>query len=227
LNGENQLKTMIPFIQNFNTIILANGNFPTHAIPLSFLYKAERIICCDGATQSLLNFGLKPDFIIGDLDSISEEIKKQFSSILLYSAEQETNDLTKSVQFCIENNFKEITILGATGKREDHTLGNFSLLLDYVEKSNVQMLTDYGIFTPLLKTSTFESYPGEQISIFSLDPETVFTFHNLLYPVKNRKLSSWWQGTLNEAKTDNFTISFDKGKVLVFREYKSFITKKS
>ena len=210
---------MIQLIQNFKTIILANGNFPTHEIPLSFLYKAERIICCDGSTQSLLNFGLKPDFIIGDLDSISEEIRKQFSSILLYRAEQETNDLTKSVQFCIENNFKEITILGATGKREDHTLGNLSLLLDYSEKANVQMLTDYGVFTPLLKTSTLESYPVEQISIFSLDTETVFTFHNLLYPVENRKLSSWWQGTLNEAKTDNFTISFDKGKVLVFREY--------
>ena len=210
---------MIPLIQNFKTIILANGNFPTHEIPISFLYKAERIICCDGATQSLLNFGLKPDFIIGDLDSISEEISKRFSSILLYRAEQETNDLTKSVQFCMENNFKEITILGATGKREDHTLGNLSLLLDYAEKANVQMLTDYGAFTPLLETCTLESFPGEQISIFSLDPETVFTFHNLLYPVENRKLSSWWEGTLNEAITDNFTLSFDKGKVLVFREY--------
>ena len=210
---------MIPLIQNFKTIILANGNFPTHEIPFGFLNNAEQIICCDGAAESLLKIGLKPDFIIGDLDGITEEIKKQFADIILYRADQETNDLTKAVQFCIENNFKEITILGATGKREDHTLGNLSLLLDYAEKTNVQMLTDDGIFAPLLKTSTLESYSGEQISIISLHPETVFTFHNLLYPVENRKLSSWWQGTLNEAVTDNFTVSFDKGKVLVFREY--------
>jgi len=210
---------MIPLIQNFKTIILANGNFPVHSIPLGFLHNAEQIICCDGATQNLLNAGLKPDFIIGDLDSISEEIKKQFASILLYRADQETNDLTKAVQFCLENNRTEITILGATGKREDHTLGNLALLTDYAEKTNVQMLTDKGVFNPLLETNTLESYQGEQISIFSLNSKTSFTFHNLLYPVENRKLSSWWQGTLNEAKTDCFTISFDKGKVLVFREY--------
>ena len=210
---------MIPLIQNFKTIILANGNFPKHKIPLELLFSAEQIVCCDGAARNLLNTGLKPDFIIGDLDSISEEIKNQFASILLYRTEQETNDLTKAVQFCFENNQTEITILGATGKREDHTLGNLSLLTDYAEKGTVQILTDSGVFTPLLETSTLESYPGEQISIFSLEPETMFTFHNLLYPVKNRKLTSWWQGTLNEAEDHWFTISFDKGKVLVFREY--------
>jgi thiamine pyrophosphokinase len=210
---------MIPLIQNFDTVILANGSFPVHPAPLELLRTAKRIICCDGAAQNLLNAGLEPDFIIGDLDSVSEEIKRRFASVLIFQSEQETNDLTKAVQFCIENKWIEITILGATGKREDHTLGNLSLLTDYAEKANVQMLTDYGVFTPLLKTSTLESYCGEQISIFSLHPDTVLTFHNLLYSVKNRKLTSWWQGTLNEAESDCFTIDFDKGKILIFREY--------
>ena len=210
---------MIPLIQDFKTIILANGNFPMHEIPLKFLNNAEQIICCDGAAQSLLKIGIKPDFIIGDLDGITEEIKSQFSDIILYRPDQETNDLTKSVNFCIENNYKNITILGATGKREDHTLGNLSLLADYSEKSNIQLLTDHGVFTPLIKSSILESYPKEQISVFSLNPETIFTFHNLLYPVENRKLSSLWEGTLNEALCNWFSISFDNGKVLVFREY--------
>ena len=210
---------MIPLIQNLKTIILANGNFPIHEIPLSFLNNAEQVICCDGAAESLLNAGLKPDFIIGDLDGITEDIQNKFSDIILYRADQETNDLTKAVQFCFENNFKEITILGATGKREDHTLGNLSLLVDYAEIVKVQMLTDNGIFTPLLETSVLESFPGKQVSIFSLNSDTLFTFNNLKYPVENRKLSSWWQGTLNEAITDSFTISFDKGKVLIYREY--------
>ena len=210
---------MIPLLQNFRTIILANGNFPSHKIPLDFLFNAEQIICCDGATQNLLNVGLKPDFIIGDLDSISEEIKFEYSSILLHCAEQETNDLTKAINFCIENNRTEITILGATGKREDHTLGNLSLLSDYAKRVKVQLLTDDGIFTPLLKSNTLESYPGEQVSIFSLNPETVFTFHHLHYPVENRKLTSWWQGTLNEANSNFFKINFNTGNVLVFRKY--------
>jgi thiamine pyrophosphokinase len=210
---------MIPLIQDFKTVILADGTFPEHKIPLSFLQKADRIICCDGATGKLLKFGLEPNFIVGDLDSISENLKQRFSSILFQNPEQETNDLTKSVQFCIENGWKEITILGATGKREDHTLGNLSLLTDYAEQVNVQLLTDYGVFVPQLDTAVYESYSGEQISIFSLSSETLFTSENLAYPLKNRPLTSWWQGTLNEAESTHFVIKINKGKVLIFREY--------
>lgn len=45
--------------------------------------------------------------------------------------------------------FRRIDILGATGKREDHTLGNISLLFDYMRQGlDVTMQTDYGSFTP-------------------------------------------------------------------------------
>ncbi|MDR0864630.1 MAG: thiamine diphosphokinase [Candidatus Symbiothrix sp.] len=210
---------MIPILQNFKTILLADGTFPEQEIPLSFLQKADRIICCDGATANLLKFGLEPHSIVGDLDSISDTLKERFSPILFRNPDQETNDLTKSVRFCIEHGWNEITILGATGKREDHTLGNLSLLTDYAEKVNVQLLTDYGVFVPQLKSAAYESYPGQQISIFSLTPATLFTTHNLVYPLKNKTLTSWWQGTLNEATSDHFTLEIDKGKALVFRKY--------
>jgi thiamine pyrophosphokinase len=210
---------MIPILQDFKTVILADGTFPEQDIPLSFLQKADRIICCDGAAASLLKFGLEPHSIVGDLDSISDTLKERFSPILFRNPEQETNDLTKAVRFCIEHGWNEITILGATGKREDHTLGNLSLLTDYAEKVNVQLLTDYGVFVPQLKSASYESYPGQQISIFSLTPSTLFTTDNLVYPLTNRYLTSWWQGTLNETTSNHFTLEMDKGKVLVFREY--------
>ena len=54
-------------------VILANGNFPTHPVPLQTLQGAKTIICCDGAAESLINSGRTPDIIIGDLDSLSEE----------------------------------------------------------------------------------------------------------------------------------------------------------
>jgi thiamine pyrophosphokinase len=201
------------------TVILANGEFPVHEIPLSCLRNAERIIVCDGATENLLKFGLTPDYIVGDLDSISAELKQRFAAILVHISEQLTNDLTKAVHFCLEHGWTEITILGATGKREDHTLGNLSLLTDYAEKVKVKLLTDYGVFVPQLKTATYASYPGQQISIFSLTSDTLFTFENLLYPVDNQSLTSWWQGTLNEAVSDTFAIQMNHGKALIFREY--------
>ena len=210
---------MIPLLQDYKTIILANGAFPQAKIPLSYLHSADRIICCDGAITNLLQIGLEPDYIVGDLDSISDASKERFSTILHHNPDQETNDLTKAVQFCAEHNWKEITILGATGKREDHSIGNLSLLTDYAEYVQVQLLTDYGVFVPQLKSAQYESYPKQQVSIFSLSPTTLFSSSGLVYPLEERVFSSWWQGTLNEAAGNSFSIKMNKGKVLVFREY--------
>lgn len=210
----------IPIIQSFQTVILADGAFPKHPIPLELLKKAKRIICCDGAVSNLLAYGLQSDFIVGDLDSIPEDLKIRFSSILYPDSDQETNDLTKAVQFCLKNAWNEISILGATGKREDHTIANLSLLADYVENAKVQLLSNYGSFVVQTADSAiYESYAGEQVSIFNFDVNARFWSENLAFPLVDRKLTSWWQGTLNEAKRDSFKIRKSEGKALIFREY--------
>ena len=210
---------MIPFVCPYHKVILANGAFPRHQVPLSFLHKATQIICCDGAAERLLEFNLEPDHIVGDLDSLSQKLQQRYQHCLHDDSDQETNDLTKAVNFCIQRQWNEITILGATGKREDHTLGNISLLADYAKYTNIQMITDYGVFFPLLKSEHFESYAGQQVSIFSLTPDSVFTLQGLKYPLMNQHLSMWWQGTLNEAVGSDFFVEMDFGKALVFRQH--------
>ena len=79
------------------------------------------------------------------------------------------------------------------------------------------MATDYGVFTAIKKTTTFESHAGQQISVFAID-RTPVIFRNLKYPVENRIFNNWWQGTLNEALTDNFAIE-TQGKMIVFWEF--------
>ncbi|MDL2323134.1 thiamine diphosphokinase [Bacteroidales bacterium OttesenSCG-928-A17] len=211
---------MIPIVQPFLTIILADGAFPQHSIPLEFLKKADRIVCCDGSAEKLLKYGIQPTYIVGDMDTLSEELKTRYASIIHFNPDQETNDLTKAVQFCKSRGWNDITILGASGNREDHLLGNLSLLTDYAENVQVQLFSDYGSFVPQLANEIeYESYPGEQVSIFSLNPEAKFISKNLRYPLDNRTFTSWWQGTLNEAVSDSFAITIDGGKALLFREY--------
>jgi len=204
----------------YHTVIIANGAFPRHPVPLSFLREASHIICCDGATEALLEYGLEPDHIVGDLDSLSQELQQRYSHCLHHDPDQYANDLTKSVKFCAEKQWNEITIIGATGKREDHSLGNISLLADYAAYVKVQLITDYGVFTPLLKSGSFESFAGQQVSVFSLAPDTVFTFHGLKYPITGQTITSWWQGTLNEAIGGDFFVGMDHGKALVFRKFR-------
>lgn len=199
-------------------VIIANGRFPNHPVPLSYIEEAEYIVCCDGAANDFIARGGVPAAIVGDCDSISEENRIRFAGILHPDPDQETNDLTKSVRFCVENGIQEIIIVGGTGKREDHTIGNISLLADYAEIAKVVMVTDWGIFTPIQSSKEFKSYKGEQVSIFAIDPKELTT-HNLKYPVKGRILTNWWQGSLNESLGDFFTIE-PQGRVIVFQVYK-------
>ena len=83
---------------NHDTVILANGKFPDHPTPLNYLERAKRIICCDGAADALVNYGLEPEAIVGDCDSLSPWVIKKFGDRIFRDLEQETNDLTKAGQ---------------------------------------------------------------------------------------------------------------------------------
>ena len=185
-------------------VILANGEYPTHVLPLKILEEAQFVICCDGAANEYILRGHTPDIIIGDGDSLSPENKTRFSDIIHHIADQETNDQTKAVHFLQEKGYQRIAIVGATGKREDHTLGNISLLLDYMKSGmEVRTVTDYGVFIPANGTQTFMSHTGQQISIINFGAKGL-KGEGLVYPLSD--FSNWWQGTLNEATANQFTI---------------------
>lgn len=198
------------------TIILADGKFPEHKIPLGHLSDAEHIICCDGSAENLLEKGIEPEAIVGDLDSLSDDTISRFCDRLFMDTDQETNDLTKAVHWCSKKGYNDIVILGATGRREDHTIGNISLLAEYARFVRIKMVTDTGTFIPLLKSCEIESYPRQQVSIFCADPETKITSAGLKYKLQDMKLGNWWRATLNEAEGYSFRISFTGGPVLVY-----------
>jgi thiamine pyrophosphokinase len=201
------------------TIILANGKFPVHKIPLDFLKNAGKVICCDGAAFNLDKYGIESYAIVGDLDSLSEELSKKYADRLYPDYDQDTNDLTKSVKWCIERGYKDLVILGATGEREDHTLGNISLLVDYSAGANVIMVTDSGIFIPLFGSSKLTSFPRQQISIFSINTETEITSTGLKYPLNHLKLKNWWMATLNESEGHGFTLEFKGGPLIIYYKF--------
>ncbi len=203
------------------TVIVANGKFPEHYIPLSYLKGAKTIVCCDGAVDKLEKFGLTPNAIVGDLDSISDELKEKYSDRLFHFPDQNSNDLTKAVNWCKTTGYMDIIIVGATGMREDHALGNIGLLVLYAEMGlEIQMVTDYGIFTPVFQSKKFESFKDQAVSIFSPRNETRVTSQNLEYPLNNLQISDLWMGTLNISLGNWFELSFAPGPLIVFQSHK-------
>jgi len=201
-------------------VILANGKFPHHPKPLRKLLEAEVLVCCDGAIENLSNFNIAPTAIVGDLDSVTEEQKLLFAGKIHLDNDQNTNDLTKAVKWCISGGYKRIDIVGATGKREDHTLGNIGLLPSYARMgAQVEMHTDTGTIVPLLRPRKLKSYRGQQVSIFSPNNSTNIKTYNLKYPIDNRCIDELWMGTLNESLGDWFRIDFHPGPLIVYRKY--------
>jgi len=199
------------------TVILADGDFPVHPVPLAILQGARRVVCCDGAAVKLLDAGREPDWIVGDLDSLPEPLRARFAARLAADPRQDVNDLTKAIRFCAARGWNDWVILGATGGREDHTLGNLSLLVEHARGvAGAALVTDTGRFTPLYASGRVASRAGQQISVFSFDPATAITSRGLRYPLERLRPARWWQATLNEAMGPAFELVFDGGPLLVY-----------
>lgn len=199
-------------------LILANGKFPKNSSLLQQLQSATFLVVCDGAIRHLDKLNITPDIIIGDLDSISNTLKKKYQDKIIHIKEQESNDLSKAFFYCIKKGYKDITILGATGKREDHTLANISLLIKYYPYANVEIKSDYGSFKVYETPCTIQSYKGQQISLFCLDTNAKITSQALKYPLNNLALTLWANGTLNEALDSSFSLTSDiETKIIIYQ----------
>ena len=200
----------------FDAVVLAGGDYPTAEQPLAILHDAEYVACCDGAADRYISQGNTPNAIVGDGDSISIGNREKYAHILHIVNEQESNDQTKAVRFLVAQGKRKIAIVGATGRREDHTIGNISLLIEYARAGiEVCSFTDYGVFVPCNGTTTHKCRKGQQLSIFCITAKSL-TAEGVLYPIYD--FTNWWQGTLNECTGDTVTIHA-QGEYLLFFNY--------
>ncbi len=205
---------------NPDVVILANGDFPQSPQIRQLLETAPCLIACDGAANALLEQGIAPTWVVGDLDSIAPSLRQdpQWANRMKPVADQETNDLTKAAQWAATLGKKRLCIVGATGKREDHTLGNISLLSQYADWfEQVILLTDHGCFQTIAQTQEIAAPLGQQVSLFTLTHGLPISTEGLKYPIRERILQQWWEGTLNEVSHTPFRIVLHgQGHVLIY-----------
>lgn len=201
-----------------SAVIICDGVFPKKEYPRYLIRKADYIVCCDAALKTYLRhcnsiFGKerKPDAVIGDLDSISASLRRQYADIIIHEAEQEDNDQTKAFRLVLSrfSDASEIHILGATGKRADHTIGNVSLLMEYARQfeiettgKTVDMVTDYGTAFAITDSTEIHCGQGRTVSIFSPDNSLNIKSSGLVWKTDDVVFDNWWKATLNKASED-------------------------
>ena len=202
-------------------VILGNGDFPVAPQAVEVLRTATYLCCCDGAATTCIAHGIMPHAIVGDGDSLPEAFKQQYRHLLHIVDEQEDNDLTKATRHCMALGMRRIAYIGATGKREDHTLGNIALMVTYYRDFGLQptMITDYGWFVVTEGNASFDTFLGQQVSIFNVSCHLLQSegLKWPLYPFKEL-----WQGTLNEAEGQRIDIKADG----IFTAYFTFEAKR-
>ena len=70
-------------IQEFDAVVLANGEFPRNELPLSLLRSGLPVVCCDGAAAKSLDAGIMPTAVVGDGDSLPKALKERLSDRLV------------------------------------------------------------------------------------------------------------------------------------------------
>ncbi len=202
-----------------DTIIVGNGDVSSSEESLSLLKSNKQIISCDGALKNLISLRVKPDFVVGDGDSLDFADLKFANIPYIQDTSQDYNDLQKAFKFCLKKGFDNIALLGCGGLREDHFLANLSIMTMFSEKFNyVMMLTEYGIFNVFNRSAEYDSLEGMQISVFVKNEKLKLSFSGLKYPVLNRSFNWFWEGSLNESLGNSFQISSNGDEpILLFR----------
>lgn len=177
-------------------VILAAGDFPKQGSEGERLLKAaDVVIACDSAAQIYRKkLGKWPTVTIGDLDSLKDERPEN----LIQVDEQETNDLQKAIRH-LTTFYKmwtnDAVIVGATGKREDHTIGNVYRALE----AEIKVVTNDGVFYPIRGELKLKTSPDQAVSLFAIDPDTEMESEGLVWPLKGVKFSAPYVATLNRA----------------------------
>jgi len=205
-------------------IVLANGK-PPHKSVITFFKKSgfDTLMCADGGADSASRLGLTPDFIIGDLDSISKEAITIFTStskILQYKRQNDT-DVEKCLKFAIKNKFEEALLIGATGNRLDHTICNLGIILKYFHKIKILLIAENSYLKPYKGSVSLKSIKGEIFSLYGFDKKTKITSKGLKYPLKNIALPfGEKESTSNVSTSKSIQLKIRNGIIFVIRDFK-------
>ena len=205
-----------------NVVILCDGNPPRPEQLKEALKHSSLFIAADGGAFTAKSMGVKPDVIIGDLDSYSETGNEQ--AIVIHDPDQETNDLEKALAYAHKKEGKGVIVFGATGKRLDHTLKNLSVLKQFNHRFKSLVFKDkYSVVFLLPENFKAELPLRTTVSLFPLSGKVEgITTTGLKYALTSGTLENGIQdGSSNLTTEKKIEIDHKKGDLLIFINHKT------
>ncbi|GLS87969.1 thiamine pyrophosphokinase [Cypionkella aquatica] len=155
-------------VDSLQGVTLAGGGPFGKAQLARALRFAPRIVGADGGADRLLALGAKPEAVIGDMDSISDQAKAQMAGRLFPIAEQVTTDFDKALR-SIRAPF--VLGIGFAGARLDHGLAVLNTLLRHPDQRCLVISPQDVIFLAPLQLQ-MDLPLGSRFSLFPMAPVT-------------------------------------------------------
>ena len=207
-----------------HALLCANAPFPDQATALLFetAQSADLLVGVDGGARTLSRYGLLPQIVTGDGDSLSEQERQALLAAgvqLIPTPDQDYTDLDKALAYVIEKQgATQITVFGATGGRLDHSYSVFSTLLKHGRHACVQLIDETARYEAIQGRwhCAEPGLVGRTLSLLAFGRVEGVTTTGLRWPLTDDWLAPGHRdGTLNEITEAQITVQVGLGELIV------------
>lgn len=176
------------------TVILLDGNPPSVDLCQSETKGADLIIATDGAYDYAVSYGIIPQMVIGDMDSVEDKsrVEKDVEETRIYQEEKDEPDSQLAIDLAIERGTTDIVLLGMTGGRIDHEYGNLMLMLRTAKRGvNIIAIDKYNHMTVRTGDIEISGRVGQKVSLLPIGSEAfIESTEGLYYQIDNKVMNA-------------------------------------
>ncbi len=210
-------------------VIIANGIPPDQEMVHRWMQPDRvaagmtvHLICADGGARTALALGLKPEVVVGDLDSLDEKLQAQLQSLgcrlVVYPPEKDWTDLELALKLAAAEGATQVVVMGALGGRLDQELANVLLLL-LPELADIPTLIvdERQELFVTRREATVVGQPGDVVSLIPLGgaAQGIVT-EGLSYPLRHETLVSGPARGISNVMTSTLArVTLREGALLV------------
>lgn len=195
-------------------LIVSGGQFA--ALPPETEY--DFVIACDRGYAHAKRMGIRPDLLVGDFDSLTEQPDPSVP-VQRLKPEKDDTDTISAVRYALAQGFERIHICCAFGGRFDHSLANVQTAALIEEGGARAVISGENTVLYSLKNGrmTLRRVPNSYLSVFSLsDRCTGVSISGTKYPLADAELTNAYPlGVSNEWTKEEAVISVEQGMLLV------------